>query len=82
MVAVINPPAEGPNTLDAFRAAAAGTNTSTAPATPPSGGEVESAVPSPSGTGAPAQSTGGASSLVISGGAVSGMLAVFAGLLL
>ncbi|KAF2873716.1 Cupredoxin, partial [Massariosphaeria phaeospora] len=41
MVAVINPPAQGPNTLDAFRNQAAKTNTSTSPLTGPSGGEVE-----------------------------------------
>ncbi|PSN66053.1 hypothetical protein BS50DRAFT_405111 [Corynespora cassiicola Philippines] len=87
MVAVINPPADGPNTLDAFRAAANRTSTSTAPSTPPSGGEVQSGVPSgspsPSGTapGAP-DGTGAASALVVSSGAVGGLVAMFAALLL
>ncbi|KAF2251499.1 Cupredoxin [Trematosphaeria pertusa] len=46
MVAVINPPAYGPNTLDAFKELAAKTNGSTVPAGGPSGGELSS--PSPS----------------------------------
>lgn len=84
MVAVINAPTSGPNTLDAFRELAKKTNTSTAPSTP-SGGEVETHTPSgPSatGTGAPPQSTGAASSLFVSSGMVGGTIALFAGLLL
>ncbi|KAF2791516.1 Cupredoxin [Melanomma pulvis-pyrius CBS 109.77] len=82
MVAVINPPKEGPNSLDAFRLLAAKTNTSTAPATPR--GDVETTTPSPSATntGGPILSTGAASSLVVGGGAIGGLMVVFAGLLL
>ncbi|KAF2111496.1 Cupredoxin [Lophiotrema nucula] len=81
MVAVINPPKSGPNTLDAFRAAAKKTTTSTAPNTP-NGGEVEKPSPSGTATGGPAQHTGAASNLVVSAGAVGGFMAAFAALLL
>jgi hypothetical protein len=93
MVAVINPPAQGPNTLDAFKQLAAKTNVSTSPATGPSGGQVTipgapgtpgtpSSPNSPTGTSTntPAESTGAASSLMVSG--ALGLIAVFAGLLL
>lgn len=74
----------GPNTLEAFRAAAAKTNTSTVPGTPPTGGNVATNIPlPPSGTATSLpKSTGAASSLVVGGGAVGGLVAVFAGLLL
>jgi plastocyanin len=90
MVAVINPPASGPNTLDAFKAAAAKTTVSTSPAGGASGGQVgapgsgsgsPSSPNSPSGTSTgPAQSTGAASSLTISG--ALGVAAIFAGIAL
>ncbi|KAF2688296.1 Cupredoxin [Lentithecium fluviatile CBS 122367] len=87
MVAVINPPAQGPNTLAAYKEAAAKTNTSTSPAGGVSGGKVStpgtpSSPNSPSGTstGNPAESTGSASSLQVSG--ALGVVAVFAGLFL
>ncbi|KAF2705827.1 hypothetical protein K504DRAFT_459919 [Pleomassaria siparia CBS 279.74] len=84
MVAVINPPKQGPNTLDAFRLLAAKTNTSTVPATPPpTGGHVETVTPSGTPTGGrPAEFTGAASSFVVSSGVVGGIMAVFAGIML
>jgi plastocyanin len=91
MVAVINQPASGPNTLDAFRAAAAGTKSSTSPLTPnggkittPSSSSYPGAPGTPSGTstGGPAESTGAASSLAVTGGAVGAVLALFAGLIM
>jgi plastocyanin len=84
MVAVINPPAQGPNTLDAFKALAAKTNTSTSPAGGPSGGQVgtPSSPNSPSGTSTntPAESTGAASVFAVSG--ALGVVALFSGLFL
>ncbi|KAF2188941.1 Cupredoxin [Zopfia rhizophila CBS 207.26] len=83
MVAVINPPGHGPNTLAAFRELAAKTNISTAPSAV-NGGSVHSGAPTPSGTatGGPVLSTGAASSLLASGGAIGGLMGAFAALLL
>ncbi|KAF2650875.1 Cupredoxin [Lophiostoma macrostomum CBS 122681] len=88
MVAVINAPSSGPNTLDAFRKAAVKTNTSTAPDAV-SGGIVETSSngTSPTGgttgttTGTP-KPTGAAPSLIINSGLVAGVAFLFAGLLL
>ncbi|KAF2011253.1 hypothetical protein BU24DRAFT_485855 [Aaosphaeria arxii CBS 175.79] len=86
MVAVINPPAHGLNTLDAFRQLAAGTNTSTSP-TVVSGGQIQSGSPTPSNTPSSTtginqpSETGAASSLTWNMGAVGGVLALVFGLL-
>lgn len=88
MVAVINPPASGPNTLDAFKLAAAKTNStgSTAPSGAATGGEVttpgsSSGTPgAPNGTSSPAPSLGAANSVVASG--LLGVVALVAGLAL
>jgi plastocyanin len=80
MVAVINPPANSPNTLDAFRQLASTTNTSTAPSNP-SGGDVENTPPTPSSSGTPPDDTGAASALVASGSVV-GFVAAFAAFML
>ncbi|KAF1960931.1 hypothetical protein CC80DRAFT_489162 [Byssothecium circinans] len=93
MVAVVNPPTSGPNNLDAFKLAAAKTNSTggIAPAGGPVGGQVSApgspstpGAASPSGTGAPQPSTsqflGAANGLAVSG--VLGMMGMVAALLL
>lgn len=88
MVAVINPPTSGPNTLDAFKLAAAKTNStgSTAPSGAATGGEVTTPGSSsgspgaPSGTSSPAPSFGTANSVVASG--LLGIVALAANLVL
>ncbi|CAI6304278.1 unnamed protein product [Periconia digitata] len=89
MVAVINPPASGPNTLDAFKAAAAATNgtNATAPSGGPTGGEVSTPGAAPGTPGAPgspssspAPSLGSATSATISG--FLGLAALSAAILL
>lgn len=81
MVAVINPPQSGHNTLNAFRMAAASKGNSTLPSTGPSGGQfgtpgATGSAPAPSGT-KPVESPGAGSSIAVNG--MLGLAALFAG---